>query len=435
MKPMMIKPCYSLRGTLKIPGDKSISHRAAIMAALSRGTTRIEHFLFSDDSLATLGVLAACGIRVATDKKRERVTVQSRGALHPSRQKLFMAESGTSARMLTGLLAAQPFASRIEGAPSLMRRPMARVLEPLRSMGARIEASRKGREEFLPLCILPSTLRGICWQQKVASAQVKSAILLAGLFANSATEIREPVVSRDHTERMLRHFGADITTSKGRILLKPGVLKTPGRLVIPGDISSASFFIVAGLIVPGSRILCQDVGINPTRLGLVRVLQRMGGCIRFLRRRDLWEPVADIEVCAGPLRGTVVTSREVPSLIDEVPLLMVAASCASGETVIHDVTELRVKETDRIRSMVKNLRKAGVFVRVERNASGKESLRIRGTTSLRGGDFRSFGDHRTAMSLFVAALAGCGSSRIDDTVCMKKSYPDFVADMKHLIDR
>jgi 3-phosphoshikimate 1-carboxyvinyltransferase len=435
MKPITIKPCRGLRGVLRLPGDKSISHRAAIMAALSPGTTRIEHFLFSDDSLATLDVLAACGIRVSVDKKRSRVVLQSRGILHPSPKKLFMAESGTSARILTGLLAAQPFASRIVAAPSLMKRPMSRVIDPLRAMGANIVASPKGREEFLPLSILPSTLRGICWQQKVASAQVKSAILLAGLFASSTTQIRETVISRDHTERMLAYFGAAIRVSKGRISLKPGSLKTPGRLVIPGDISSAAFFIVAGLIVPGSRIVLKDVGINPTRLGLVRVLQRMGGHIEFLRPRTSWEPVADIEVCASPLKGVVVHSHEVPSLIDEIPVLMVAASLASGETVIRDAGELRVKETDRIRSMVENLKKAGVCIQVKKSASGKESLCTRGAADLRGGDFKSFGDHRTAMSLFVAGLASRGPSRLDDVGCMNKSFPGFIAEMKHLVDR
>lgn len=435
MKPIMIKPCSGLRGTLSLPGDKSISHRAAIMAALSPGTTRIEHFLFSSDSLATLAALKACGVDVEADRNKERVVIRSRGFLRAPSKNLFVAESGTSARVLMGLLAAQPFSSVLTGAPSLSRRPMARVIEPLRSMGAVIRVRHKGAEAYLPAAITSCALRGIKWRQKVASAQVKSAILLAGLFANSATQIDEDVVSRDHTERMLRLFGAKIHFSGGRVVLKPGPLKTPGRIAVPGDISSAAFFIVAGLVIPGSRIVLRDVGINPTRLGLVRVLRRMGGRIKFLRRRSGWEPVADLEIRSSSLSGAVVEPDEVPSLIDEVPALMTAAGFAQGPTVIRSIGELRVKETDRIRSMKENLAKGGVMVDVKKDASGSESLRIQGSGVFRGACFKSFGDHRTAMSLYVAALAAQGPSRLDDVRCMDKSFPGFIRQMKHLLVR
>jgi 3-phosphoshikimate 1-carboxyvinyltransferase len=374
------------------------------------------------------------GVSVEADRGRSRVVIVAKECLRASRRALDMKESGTSARLFLGLLAGQSFASIVTGASSLTRRPMARVLKPLRRMGADFRARRKGAEEFLPIHVSGQALRGISWTQEVASAQVKSAVLLAGCFAKGKTTVVEPVPTRDHTERMMRMFGARIRVAKNRIELAPCPLKSPGTIQIPGDISSAAFFIVAALIVKGSRIVLQRVGVNPTRLGLVNVLKRMGASIHMCRQGKACEPIADIEVVASALRATRVRAGEIPSLIDELPILMVAAGRARGVTVIEGVGELRVKETDRIRSMVAGLRSLGVPVSL-RSKAGQECLEITGVDHFPGAHFSSFGDHRTAMCLYVAALAAEGVSRLDDTLCIHKSFPGFLKAMKYLVVR
>ncbi|MGE5280377.1 MAG: 3-phosphoshikimate 1-carboxyvinyltransferase [Deltaproteobacteria bacterium] len=434
MKPLIIKPAGDLCGTVRLPGDKSISHRAAMCAALSAGTTRITNFLFSEDSAATLGVLEALGVEVARDPRRARVTIRSAGILRAPRETLRMGESGTSARLLMGLLAAQPFASRMDGAASLRRRPMGRVIMPLRRMGASLEGRRRGEEEYLPVRIVPAPLKGITWRQRVASAQVKSAVLFAGLGAAGATRVVEPVASRDHTERMMRLFGARLRHGAGVIDLRPSRLATPGHVAVPGDFSSAAFFIVAALLVPGARLLIKDVNLNPTRTGALDVLKRMGARLRVIRRAAGYEPAGDLEVRYSRLRSTQIAADEVPRLIDELPVLMVAAGLARGTTVIRGVGELRVKETDRTRSMGMNLTKLGVRLTVKGQGK-REDIAITGTDAFPGASFHSFGDHRTAMSCFVAGLAGQGSSRLDDTTCIRKSFPGFLQTMEHLLVR
>ncbi|MFA5038490.1 MAG: 3-phosphoshikimate 1-carboxyvinyltransferase [Candidatus Omnitrophota bacterium] len=435
MKPLKIRPCRKLRGTVILPGDKSISHRAAILAALSPGRTLIRHFQFSEDCLTTLSALKSLGVRIKKNPAKGEVSLVSKGRLASADGILNMGESGTSARVLMGILAGQPFLSELTGAPSLSRRPMARVIAPLRRMGALIRARTKDRQLFLPVRIFPSSLRGISWQQQVASAQVKSAILFAGLFAEGKTRVLESArVSRDHTERMLKFFGANIRFGRGQAEIQGGPLRSPGLMDIPGDISSAAFFIVAALLLPGSRILLKRVGVNPTRMGAVRVLQRMGGQIRLKNKKNGYEPVADLEVLASPLRGCRIPCGEVASLIDELPVLMVAAVLARGKTVIEGIEELRVKETDRIHSMTWNLLRAGGTVSVKRSGK-REDIHIQGSGRLQAGHFKSFGDHRTAMSMFVAALTGQKDSVLDDISCARKSFPEFLSVFEHLLVR
>ncbi len=432
-RPVIVRPCASLKGTVRLPGDKSISHRAAICAALAEGTTRIAHFLFCDDCEATLRALRLMGARITVDPAQECVTVEASGRLQPAKGDLDMGESGTSARILMGLLSAQPFAARLDGAASLRRRPMGRVMDPLRRMGARLEA-RRDREgkEFLPVRVLPSSLTGIAWRQRIASAQVKSALLLAGLFARGATRIKEPVVSRDHTERMLKLFGAKIRRRHDTIHLEPSPLTSPGSVDVPGDFSSAAFFIVAGLLAEGSQVLIKGVNLNPTRIGLLWVLKRMGARIRILHQQLGLEPTADLEVRSSRLSATVIEPREIATMIDELPVLLVAAGRARGTTVIKGAAELRVKETDRIESMRVNLSKLGVNLNV-RSLSKREDLLVTGVEAFRGASFETYGDHRTAMSLFVAGLMAQGPSRLDDAACISKSFPRFLSAMKHLL--
>ncbi|WP_228767780.1 3-phosphoshikimate 1-carboxyvinyltransferase [Candidatus Velamenicoccus archaeovorus] len=431
---MIIKPCKAIHGTAELPGDKSISHRAAILSSLAKGRTEIRRFLFSDDCLVTLSALKAMGVGVRIFRREHRVVIDSSGVLCPPMGSLNMNESGTSARMLMGLLAGQGFASRLTGAPSLLKRPMARVIKPLSLMGAGIQARRKGGKDYLPVSIRPSVLHGICWRQEVASAQVKSALLLAGLFAQGETCVHEAVMTRDHTERMLRFFGADLRMSGGGIVVKGGELTSPGFVIVPGDISSAAFFIVAALVLKGSRLVLKHVGVNPTRTGAIRVLQRMGGRIRLVSRQKGYEPAADLDIRFSRLCGTRIRSAEIPSLIDELPVLMVAASLAEGRTVIEGAGELRVKETDRIRSMSWNLKRAGVKIGTK-VAAGREDIVITGSGGIKGAHFRSFGDHRTAMSMYVAALAASGVSSLDDPACVGKSFPEYFSVFKHLIAR
>lgn len=377
-----------------------------------------------------MSVLKALGVKIKIRKSRNEVVIVSRGRFQAPRHVLNMNESGTSARVLMGLLAAQPFASIVTGSPSLLKRPMVRVIEPLEKMGAKI--SGKGKKQLLPVRIKPCVLRGISWEQKIASAQVKSAILLAGLFAQGPTRILEKNISRDHTERMLKCFGAPISFSKGKIECKSASLVSPGCVDIPADISSAAFFIAACLLVPGSKLLIRHLGVNPTRMGMVRVFKNMGAKIRIKNRKVGCEPVADMVVQSSSLQGCRIRASEIPSLIDELPILMVAACLAQGKTVIEGIEELRVKETDRIQSMVWNLRKAGADIQVK--TSGKrEDVLIQGVKSLRAGHFRSFGDHRTAMSMFTASLAASGTSTLDDISCVAKSFPEFVSVFKHLL--
>lgn len=432
MKPIQVNPAQKLRGVIRVPGDKSISHRAIIMASLSRGVTRIDNFLFSEDTLTTVRVLKSLGVKIFLDAGKRVCRVESSGRLLRPNGPLFMRESGTSARILLGLLSALPFESKVIAAPSLLRRPMGRVLDPLRQMGASLTSRQEDAGEYLPVTVKPALLHGIDWKQRVPSAQVKSAILLAGLFAQGETCVTEQVATRDHTERMLAYFGASLRRSRGRVCVRKSCLVSPKKIWIPGDISSAAFFIVAASILPGSRILLRRVGLNSGRIGLIRVLKRMGAKIRVHRQESFFEPVGDIEIFSASLKATVVDACEIPSLIDELPILMVACGLARGRSILKGVGELRVKETDRAAAMKHNLTQLGVRMKVK-GRKESETIEIVGREGLFSrASLRSFSDHRTAMSSWVASLRADGPCRIDDSSCVKKSYPEFFHSFRQL---
>ncbi len=435
MKQYKIKPLSKLRATLAIPADKSISHRALLLSALAEGKTEISGLLDSADTNATLECLKKLPLKVSRDRSRHKLTISSPGPVFDLKGSItFPArESGTTMRLLCGFLAGQPFRSVLTGSPALKKRPMRRVTHPLRMMGALISGQARGKEEYPPLIIEPTEfLQGITYHMPQASAQVKSALLLASLFSRTAVKIKEPYPCRDHTERMLSLFKAKIRKERGYIVCGPSRLKTPGKIRIPADISSAAFFIVLGIILPDSQLCLCGVGINPTRTGLITVLKRMGADIRFARSHTSGEPYADIIVRSSKLKATTVRASEIPLMIDEVPVLMIAAAYARGTTRIQGISELKVKETDRITSMLTNLKKAGVQARAVTDKQNGWSVSITGSDSFKAARFRSFNDHRTAMSLIVFGLASGLEHTIDDIQCINKSFPEFIPTIKKL---
>lgn len=433
MKPFIIKDKFIPRGKIIFSGDKSIAHRALILSALSCGKTTLKNFPVHDDSLASLGALSALGVKIL--RRAEEVLVFGKGkqGLKKPPKPVFAGNSGTTLRLLLGVLAGENFKTKICAGKYLSCRPMARVAVPLRLMGARITAKTRGIEEYAPLVVNGGNLKGIIYRLPVASAQVKSAILLAGLFAQGKTRLIEPIQTRDHTERMLKIFGADIIVKNNSVTLNPDKeLISPGKIYIPGDISSAAFFIVLAAIIPGSRIIIERLSLNPSRSGMINILKRMGAKIKIITDRPpSFEPMGSLEVEYSKLKKTAVQACEIPSLIDELPVLMVAACFAQGSTRIKGVGELRVKETDRINSMVKNLKNMGADIRVVK-AGRREDIVIKGKDGLGGAKLRSFGDHRTAMSMIIAAQAAKGVSRIDDVNCINKSFPGFLEMLRGL---
>ncbi len=442
MRSCLVKPASGVRGRIILPGDKSIAHRAVILSALSSGRTIIDNLPLNNDLLATTGAFRSLGVGIKYPSGKDKafagvsVTVKGAGArgLRQPAGPINAGESGTTIRLLAGLLSAQDFRSVLSAGRQLSRRPMSRVTLPLRLMGAVIGGKKgAGGEEYPPLSILPGNIHAIIYRMPVASAQVKSALLLAGLYCRGVTAIIEPVMTRDHSERMLKMFGADISavSRNGRyeVKLRGGRLPfSPGRMSVPGDISSAAFFLALAVLCPGSRMVVERVSLNPSRSGVLNVLKRMGADIRVGVNRDRfsrYEPCGDIEARHSPLRGTVVRAEEIPSLIDELPVLMVAASMARGVTVFRKVDELRHKETDRIRSMCTNLRRMGGRCEV-RERRGRTDIAVEGVKSLCGRELKSYGDHRTAMSLYVAASCARGESVIDDVSCAAKSLPGFL---------
>ncbi|MFA5090156.1 MAG: 3-phosphoshikimate 1-carboxyvinyltransferase [Candidatus Omnitrophota bacterium] len=434
-----------MRGEVFLPGDKSIACRAVIISAISQGNTLIKNFPFNQDCLSAVRVFKALGIKIKSKNDPRDNTAEILvcgggfyGLIKPGGP-LYMGESGTTLRLSMGVLAAQKFSVSISAGQSLSLRPMRRVTEPLRKMGAKITAKVRNKnsqeEEYPPLKIEGRPLKALIYKIPVASAQVKSAILLAGLYAQGKTYLSEPISTRDHTERMLRFFGADIKFGRGIIEMLPvEKLVSPDKLHIPGDISSAGFFMVMAAILAHSSVTIRKAGLNPARIGLIEALKKMGADIKIIRRQEeAWgyEPVGDIIVRSSLLKGIVIDRTQVPSLIDELPVLMVAASCARGETVLEGVGELRVKETDRISSMQENLARMGVDIRVCRKKD-REDIIIRGAGCLRAAKLRSFGDHRTAMSMIVAGLKARGQSSIDDISCINKSFPGFLSILKAL---
>ncbi len=414
-----------LRGSIRVPADKSISHRAAILATLSSGETRIENFLDSETTNATLRCLGALG---ADLERPDPATVVIRGrGLHSLAEPvdpLFCKGSGTTMRLLAGVCAGQEFLSILDGTPALKSRPMARVVDPLRKMGATILGRDGGR--LPPLAIRGANLHGIEYTLPVASAQVKSALLLAGLFADSPTLLREPALSRDHTERMLHACQVRLERRPETFEVRmepPQVLELPPCIRIPGDLSSAAFFVVAALLVPGSLVRIQGVGINDTRTGLLDVLGRMGARVQMENaREESGEPVADLVVAScGGLTAAEVSGALVPRMIDEFPVFAVAATQAEGETVVRDAQELRVKESDRIGTLASELRKMGAGV--EETGDG---FVIAGPAHLRGARVDAHRDHRLAMSLAVAGLIAHGETVIEGWECVADSFPNFV---------
>ncbi len=418
----IVKPGGALCGHLRVPGDKSISHRAIMFGALAEGTTTITGFLEGEDCLATLRAFRAMGVRI-DGPDHGRVIVQGVGlhGLHASAEPLDMGNSGTSMRLMSGLLAGQSFHTVLTGDASLTRRPMRRVTEPLALMGAQIDASERGTA---PLRIHGGQhLRGIDYALPVASAQVKSCLLLAGLYAEGMTRVTEPAPTRDHTERMLEGFGYPLRREGDRsVAVMGGGCLTGTAIDVPADISSAAFFLVGASIAPGSDLLLEHVGVNPTRTGVIDILQLMGADIDILNPRLAGgEPVADLRVRSAPLRGIRIPEHLVPLAIDEFPALFIAAACAEGETVLTGAAELRVKESDRIQVMADGLSVLGIAAQPT-----PDGIVIQGG-ALAGGTIDSHGDHRIAMSFAMAALRAGGPIRIQDCANVNTSFPGFVA--------
>jgi 3-phosphoshikimate 1-carboxyvinyltransferase len=414
-----VHPAAAVKGEISVPGDKSISHRSIIFGSIARGVTTVSGFLRGEDNIATLNAFRSMGITIEDDGVTLKIHGKGLHGLSEAEDVIDCGNSGTSIRLLTGLLAGQSFFSVLTGDKYLRKRPMKRVVAPLAAMGARI-AGRAGGEKA-PLGISGSPLAGITYDSPVASAQVKSAILLAGLYAAGETTVHEPHLSRDHSERMLKHFGADIEACGTKVTIRGGRELQAQEIVVPGDISSAAFFMVAGLITPGSELLIKGVGVNPTRTGIIDILSRMGGRITLLNQREVsGEPTADLLVQASALHGIEISGDLVPRAIDEFPVISVAAAVASGKTVIRDARELRVKETDRIKAMADNLRRAGVTVE-----EADDGMTVHGAEKFKQFHADSCGDHRIAMSMLVAGLVADGPSTVDDTECIATSFPNF----------
>lgn len=421
-----VAPARALSGTVEVPGDKSITHRAVMIAALADHPVRIVNFLPSADCWSTIDCIRKLGIAVYQGEETS-LTVAGNGlrGLKEPQAILDAGNSGTTLRLLTGLLGAQPFFSVLIGDESLCHRPMERVIKPLTQMGCRIIGRENSR--YAPLAIAPAgTLHGIRHSMPVASAQVKSALLLAGLYAQGPTSVVEPFPSRDHTELLLRSCGVTVAKVQKVVTVEPAAeLCVPEQIEIPGDISSAAYWLVAATIIPGSRLTLRNVGVNPTRTGIIDILRRMGAKIAFTRQRFAGqEPVADIMVEAAGLHGVEVEAEIIPRLIDEIPILAVAALWAEGATVVRGAGELKVKESDRLQATAVELGRLGGHV--EETADG---LTIRGSCRLRPGQCDTHGDHRMAMALSVAAMAGAGAD-IAPAECVAISYPGFYEQME-----
>lgn len=426
-----IKAMGALKGEVQIPGDKSISHRAVMLGSIARGTTEISHFLNGADCLSTIHCFQKMGIEI--EQSKDLVLVHGRGlrGLKAPQGILDTGNSGTTTRLICGILSGQDFSSVLSGDDSLNSRPMKRIMDPLNQMGARITSIQDNN--CAPLRIEPGTLHGIRYVSPVASAQVKSSVLLAGLYADSPVSVTEPVLSRNHTELMLGSFGADISSElhadgSATASVSPCAELYGQKIQVPGDISSAAYFIAAGLLVPGSRLLVKNVGINPTRAGFLEVCRKMGADIGYLNRQSQgWEETADLLVTPKPLTGTVIEGAVIPSLIDEIPILAVMAAFAEGTTVIRDAAELKVKETNRIQTVTENLLAMGAEI-----IPTEDGMIIHGTGALKGTQIQSHLDHRIAMAFSVAALAAEGTTTILDSQCVDVSYPGFFAQLMDL---
>ena len=423
-----VKRAPRIEAEITVPGDKSISHRAAIIAALSNGPCTLHGFLSSEDCMHTVNALRALGIQIDQPEPDVLVVHGKKRLLTPPKEEIDCGNSGTTMRLLAGLLAGQTFESRLVGDASLSRRPMDRVITPLRQMGADIVA--EGPENTPPLRIRGGSLRGIHYTSLIASAQVKSAVLLAGLFAKGKTTVDEPFTSRNHTELLFNYFL--VRTAKdgnGGISVFGDQIPESRDFVIPGDISSAAFWLVAAASQPGGHLLVRDIGLNDTRTALLGVVVRMGAQVReAVEDVEQLEHRGIVEITGAPLKGTVIQGKEVPQLIDELPALAVAGALATGTTIIRHAQELRVKETDRIAAIAHNLRIMGAQV-IEMN----DGLEIHGPAPLRGARVASFGDHRIAMAFAVAGLFAEGETIVQDVECVRESYPGFEAALEEFM--
>lgn len=416
----------TLKGEVTVPGDKSVSHRAVMFGSIAKGLTEITNFLQGADCLSTISCFGKLGIEI--ENGPDRILVHGKGlhGLTAPDSVLDAGNSGTTTRLISGILAPQSFTATLTGDASIQKRPMKRIIEPLSMMGADIK-SIKGNG-CAPLEIQGRPLTGIHYMSKVASAQVKSSILLAGLYASGETSVTEPVLSRNHTEIMLSHFGAQITTRDTTASILPEPVLEGRKIMVPGDISSAAYFIAAGLIVPGAEILIKNVGINETRDGIIRVAKQMGGNITLLHEnRDSGEPFADVLVSHSPLHGIEINGSIIPTLIDELPIIAIMAAYAEGTTVIADAAELKVKESNRIDVMVDNLTAMGADI-----TGTEDGMIIKGGRPLHGALIHSMDDHRIAMSFAVASLLADGTTSIEGGECVNISYPGFYKDLAAL---
>lgn len=423
---MKFTKCNRLKGEVTIPGDKSVSHRSVMFGSIAKGTTEIHNFLQGADCLSTIACFQKMGIEI--ERSGDQVLVHGKG-LHGLKKPdgiLDCGNSGTTTRLISGILAAQDFSVTLTGDASIQKRPMKRIMDPLARMGARIQ-SLNGNG-CAPLAITGTRLHGIHYQSPVASAQVKSAILLAGLYAEGETKVTEPYVSRNHTELMLSCFGADVHTEHTTAVIKPAKELYGNKIMVPGDISSAAFFIAAGLMIPGSELMIRNVGINPTRDGILHVCREMGADITLMNPKSGdGEPVADIFVRSGNLHGTVIGGAIIPTLIDELPMIAAMACLAEGDTVIKDAAELKVKESNRIDVMVRNLSAMGA--QVEETDDG---MVIHGGKPLHGAVIDSRLDHRIAMTFAVTGCCADGETEILGAECVDISYPGFYEDLERL---
>lgn len=422
---MEIKKQTNLKGTLTIPGDKSISHRAVMFGSLARGTTRISHFLEGADCLSTISCFRKMGIEI--DRNKDEILVHGRGlhGLTAPTEILDVGNSGTTTRLISGILAGQTFTSELDGDDSIRTRPMKRIMTPLVSMGADITSRLDNG--CAPLIIHGRPLHAAHYDSPVASAQVKSCVLLAGMYADGITSVTEPFLSRNHTEIMLNYFGAEITSEGTTASIRPEPVLEGRDIQVPGDISSAAYFIAAGLLTPGSEILLKNVGINPTRAGILKVCMDMGADITLLNESTEGEPTADLLIRTSSLKGTTIEGSIIPTLIDEIPMIAVMAAFAEGTTIIRDAQELKVKESDRIAVMVDNLRRMGADIE-----GTDDGMIIHGGRPLHGAVIDSHLDHRIAMSFAVAGTICDGTVEILNGECVNISYPEFYHDLYSL---
>ena len=433
-----VRRCPAIATELTVPGDKSISHRAILLSAISNGRCTITNFLEGEDCRSTARAMGQLGVSIETPEPGTVIVEGNRGIFQAPSEDIDCGNSGTTMRLMAGLLAPQGFRCRLTGDPSLSKRPMRRVIYPLEEMGARLSA--EGALQCPPLVVDGGPLAGVTYRLPVASAQVKSAVLLAGLFAKGQTTVIETTRSRDHTERMFEYFliklhredvwegssPAHRKLKESRITVEGGQIPESQDFRVPGDSSSAAFWLVAAAAKPGSRLLVKDVGLNPTRTGIIDVLIRMGACIREVVESSVHgEPAGTIDIKGCKLQGTVIGGAEIPNVIDEIPVIAVAAALAEGKTIIRDASELRVKETDRIAAVATNLRAMGVEVE-----EFPDGMAITGGKPLKGAKLQSFGDHRIAMAFAVAGMFATGETVIEDTACVQTSYPGFEETLK-----